>query len=237
MFEPQFRSTERLLRIRSTTRTSGNSSDFYTPTRDMKGTWKVESVVLPNTAYNIRTGVNSSMYLTVNAVVADVNLTEGFYTASTLATHASAVINAVPSISSVTVTYSSATGKMTVAHATLDIVMTSAPAIGFTTSQAAATSIVGDAVVVLRTTDVYNIFLDGAEGENRTNCAFMVENNVNSNEFIHHRSSDQYAQFVNFRNSTNTLHVTLKDDTGVAISVNGAEWSFVLSKTGGEKDL
>jgi len=233
MFSP----TDTIVRFQSRDKSSGNSSNYYATTHTIKGTWQLMSVLMPNTAYNVRAGINDTVTLTVGATTDTVTLVAGYYTATTLAAEAATRINA-GSISSITCAYSTLTGKISLTHAS-NITVTTAPALGWDTVTAtAATTVTADNVLVLRTTDVYNVEIDQSEGQNRLGTgawprpyAFMVEVNENSGEFIHYESSSsELKQLIHFPNDMSTLHVTLRDDAGNAISLNGADWSFCLRR-------
>jgi len=223
---------DKLVLVQSKNKNSGNTSDFYVSVRDMEGVWRLESCLLPNTAYHIRSGVNDAITFDLNSLAVSVTMTPGWYTASTLATEAQSKIQASPvtGASAVTVVYSSVTGKVTIAHASLNITEFSSSVLGFNTDQTGATSITGDSVCVLSTTDTYNVHIDGAQGQNRDGSAFMIDCTENSGSYIHHRTRDNYEQLIRFPHSTTSMRVHLRDDQGRAISINGAHLSFTLAK-------
>jgi hypothetical protein len=141
----------------------------------------------------------------------------------------------------VSVTYSTVTGKVSIQKGGATIEVTAAiPALGFTVAQAVTGSgvaAVGDAVVVLKTTDLYHIHIENATGQyhtatsSKTPGAFVVPVDQNTGAIINYTTSSKYLQqLVKFDNKLAVIHVYLRDDSGNAISLNGAEWSFLLTK-------
>ena len=221
---------DKLVRIQSKDKSTGTTSDFYCTVRDMQGVWRLESCLLPNCSYHIRTGINSTINFTANSVDYTAEISEGWYTSASLATEASSVMSTAYTPGTMTVTYNSTTGKMSTTNDQTHSMSVTCPALGYTTASASGVTTPGDSVVVLSSTDAYHAHIEGAHGQNRTGSSFMINNNANSGEFIYHRDRDTYTQLIRFPHSTTNMRVHLRDDEGRAISINGAHWSFVLSK-------
>ena len=174
-----------LVRISSEDRTSGSSTDFRIVTRDMRGTWELQSVLLPNAHYNINS-TNNTILITIASMASGVTITitNGFYTGSTLATEATSKINAYGSFSGVSATYSSITGKISLSHSSNNITVTLANGLGFTSTSSTSTTVTGDSIISLGINS-YRIFIDDCDSEFRDGCSFSVANNVNTMEYIY----------------------------------------------------
>ena len=232
--------SEQLIRIRSADRLTGyDENDFVINTRRLVGTYEVEHVLLPNTAYHIKTGVNDTFELTVATVGAEtITIPPGFYTSTTLVTNLTTAVNA-GGFSGITCAYDQVSGKLSFTHGSLNLSVTSvAPAIGFSSVTATPhTTITADDVLVLVTVNTYQIHIDNCEGQVRNGTGsirdptFIVEVGFeNAQEFVHYKASEDMSQLIHFPVEQSELRIFLRDEAGRTVDLNGANWSFIIRK-------
>ncbi len=207
---------------------------------------RILSLELPNTIYYITSTRGNN---TINIGGVDKTIADGSYTENELATVLSALV------SNVTFTYNNITGKMTISNTTggnITIVFTASGTdypslgsiIGFTTNVTIATgnSSTGTNIVsepsqsyfFLRINDFGNII-----NKNRRYVSKIILENVKSvsNEKTGGVNinilSNQYkliSNVIKFDQPTNiqSLNISLEDEYGNIIGLNGIDWSFTL---------
>jgi hypothetical protein len=210
---------------------------------------RIQSLELPNTIYYITTANGNNK---INIAGVDKTITDGSYTKNDLATALSGLT------ANVTFTYSNNTGKMTITNTTggaVTITFTASGTdypslgsiIGFTSNPTIAngasstgTNLVSEpfqTYLFLRINDFGNLI-----NRNRRYVGKIILDNFKSvsNETTAGVNitilSNQYklvSNVIKFEQPTNiqNLSISLEDEYGNLMNLNGAEWSFTLETT------
>lgn len=211
---------------------------------------KLSAVNCPAGVYNIRTGINDKINFNDNSTNRVATLNPGFYAIGDLMTEVARAMNAVSS--GYTCTFSNSTGKITIANGSFSFTLLFSSGanaatspwreLGFTNSagtaaadSASAASATGASIANI--TGTYSLYLDilqlGATTITSTsgvNTTFTVPINVNSGEIINFASNMFYDQELLFPTgiSLQKLDIRLKYPDGSTLSLNGADWEFIL---------
>jgi hypothetical protein len=228
--------------IDSRLRDSGNESNFsYTlkwPIADPLS-YAVESVQLYNTSYTIN-NYNNKLYWTDSTPTAHTTtLTNGNYTASSLATHVTTLMNADNTGGGTyTVTTDISTGKITIANSSSNFSLTFgtntsnsvATALGFANAnKTGSSSYTGEKIVKLNT-KYYVIYGDiGSQNSysanELVNVLAYVPNSVNFGDMINYQS-ELAKSFKLTEKEISRMKIFVKDDTGNIVDLNGVDWSM-----------
>jgi len=233
--------SEQLIRIRSADRESGyDENDFIIQTRRLRGTYLVENVLIPNTAYHIKTGINDTFQLREGADTDTITIPAGFYTSSTLVAALTTACNVPATHNNITASFDSTTGKLSLTDSTPDnlSIVGTAPALGWSVATATpSATITADNVLLLSTVNTFQVHISNCEGQVRNGTgsisdpSFIVEvGSENSQEYVHYKASEDLQQLIHFPVEQSELRITLKDEQGRAVDLNGADWAFILRK-------
>lgn len=199
---------------------------------------ELQSVSMPTSFYNIKSGFNNTIVFN-DGTDRTVTLNPGNYSASAIATEIQTKLNASASSLTFTVSFSSNTMKMTIAaDGAFVLKFTNSQScwreLGFTnTDTSSATSHTGTNVISLDRP--HHIYIHVAELDSRIETSsssffphFVL--NINSNagdlSFYHSLSSFSQTIYMN-RTSLHNLNITLTDEDGNDIDLNGSEWSMI----------
>ncbi len=222
-------------------RESGSSHAYSTTLSDpLKGYYALTSVQIPVSYYNVNSNNNSIIF---NEGGADLTatITPGVYDTSSLPAAIKTAMDA-KSGSSYTVTYSSITSKLTIAitAGTYTIkgdskLNTSTYIMGFSTSQTAAASLVGNNIVNLRYTatiyievNKYALVSPTKYGSVVPTATFAIPITVDSLDTQVYDAKTSIPQYIYVSPMTKNLTVNLYSDSSNALDLNGANWVFSL---------
>lgn len=228
--------------IDSRLRDSGTENSFsYTlrwPIADPIS-YAVESVQLYNTSYTIN-NYNNKLYWTDSTPTAHTTtLTNGNYTASSLATHVETLMDSANTGGGkFTVTADTSTGKITISNNTSNFSLTFgtntsnsvATALGFAnTNKTGAQSYTGEKIVKLNT-KYYVIYGDvGSQNSysanELVNVLAYVPNSVNFGDMINFQS-ELAKSFKVAEKEISRMKIYVKDDMGNVVDLNGVDWSM-----------
>jgi hypothetical protein len=231
--------------IKSSDRTSGTAASFVlsleSPFKSIKQLTEVSLVAatIPNTIYNVRTGVNSSISW-IHSGTKLATLTPGNYTITDLLTLVAAAMNAADA-NTYAFTYNSSTFKVTATAAgafsfasTTSSFWTSI--LGITDFTTSGTSISGSQVINLNPSA--NIYLKIDEmglSMQTTNQLeqdlFTIPVSVAGGYLIQYTEGSGWRQDKTFYSSPrdiNKLTVSLFLQNNELVELNGAEWSMIL---------
>lgn len=230
------------LLIRSRDRDSGSSHNFKmvlkNPLKDEE--YELVSLIMPNGFYNVNNNNNKIYFNDGSDQTA--TLTNGNYSASSLATEIQTQMNAASS-HSFTCTYSTATSKFTISDGTGNFSLkfatnTSASArylLGFDESDTSATSSkISDNLIDISNPQMIfvNISQAGDNLRDTKNAIFadlFLPLDVSFGEMKYFKPGEEEKQTVKFV-YTNNLEVYLRDENNDTVDLNGLEWSIVLKK-------
>jgi hypothetical protein len=242
--------------INSVDRTSGTSSDFIINSSNLirlngRNKLKLKSIVMYNTIYTIN-GNNNKIDFNENSTNKTTTLTNGWYTASSLATHiGTAMTTTSGGFATFTASYSSVTGKMTISStqnfSLLFLTGTNTSSspyreLGFTSTNgitavntSAGTSATGNNIVNLGLPLTIYISINNWNGSNikdtsGTHCTFAVPVNCLAGEMINFNGDDieQVVEVPSNVNVISQLKITLSSVNNRAIDLNNSEWSLIL---------
>lgn len=232
--------SDQLIRIRSADREPGyDENDFVIQTRRLQGTYLLEQALVPNTAYHIKAGVNDTFQLDVAGTTKTITVPPGFYNPSTLTANLTTALNQPSEFSGLTCSYDDISGKLSFSHASLALsVVGTAPALGWSSATATPdTTITADDVLVLTTVNAYLFHISNCEGQIRNGTGvlsdptFIVEVGFeNAQEFVHFKASEDLQQLIHFAVEQSELRITLKDEKGRSVDLNGSDWAIILRK-------
>lgn len=243
--------------INSKDRTSGTSSNFRInlPSNKIKlngkNKLKLQSIVMYNTLYVINSN-NNKIDFNENSTNKTTTLTNGFYNASTLASHIGTAMTSTSSgYATFTATYSTVTGKMTISSTqnfTLKFLTGTNTAtspyriLGFMDTNgilpvdsSVGTSATGNNVVNLGLPTTIYITVKEWNGANvidtsGTPCSFAIPLMANSNELItlNNQQINQVIEIPSNINILNNISIVLTSNGNVALDLNNSEWSMIL---------
>ena len=230
------------LRVNSSDRASGTSSDFfiYSTAHAFHGTYALQNAILPVTQYNINSG-NNVIYFTENATAKSVALPVGYYTSTTLpAAVASAMTTASGGFSTYTSSLNATSQQLTITAGNnfaltfgTNTANSAATALGFAAvDTAAATSQTSNQVVNLLGTLCFNILISDVTGTSSTKgsgASFVVPIDQNSLSVVVYDGKHP-LQKVHFESPVKNLRVQLFQDNGQPLSLNACDWQMTLLK-------
>ena len=233
-----------LLRSKDRTANSANSHNFQLDLKGTSidaGTYNIEFINMQNTAYTIRTGVNTTIYFTEDATNKTASLTPGYYTESTLPTAIKTALDtASGGFATFTVTISASTKRLTIASTQAfsltfgtNTSASIAKTLGFLpTDTGAATSQTATQIVNLSDPLSANIqikqataggfsCLGGAWGQ------ILVPLDV---QFGYYKAytTDDFPQKLIFNKKTSKLEIEVRDLEGNLLDLNGSEFEMLL---------
>lgn len=231
--------------IDSSFKTSGSSHNFelqfasFVP--PLSGWYKLKSLVMPLTFYNIASP-NNKIYFNENSTNKTATISSGTYDFVTICTAVrTALDNASGGFATFTVTYSDTTNKLTISstqnfsilHAT-NTSSSSGVSLGFTTDTSAGTSQTGDSVLQLNIVQNLCFSINGFGGtfnpSNQQNSTFIIQCDEAAGSIFRYNSSEDYAVFIEFPTPANRIAVQIRDPSGSLIDLNGGNWSMLLEK-------
>ena len=203
----------------------------------------METIQIWNTQYTIDAR-NNKLYWTDGASVAHTStIPSGTYTATALATAIETVLNTDDTNGDTyTVTFSTVTGKMTIANGGSNFALTFgtnttysiAYVIGFAnTNKSSSSSYTGENVVNLNT-KYYTIhcnFVDNCTYQaNSVSSSWIVPVNCSWGDLIVY-SPHLAKSFKTNQTEISTMQIFVKDDRGYIVDLNGVDWSvnFVVN--------
>ena len=221
---------------------SNESPEFkFATSMTIGGSYSILSCSIPNTVYNIRSGVNDQLDFNDN-VPATFNaiITPGVYDAVTLASTLQSAMNAL--FAGFTVTYNLTTMKMEWANAaTFQIQDTSnmAEVLGITTTAALATTQSSDTVVNLGSfLGVYIYSKTFAKARN--SYSYIDSGNIKPDIIHKVNTRSNGGGVINFEQKThrttfqmgdkriNNVDFSLRDRNGDVIDLNGQNWQIEI---------
>lgn len=228
--------------IDSSKRSSGTVSNF---TYQLKwpitrpDTIALESIQLYNTQYTINNNNNKFYWTTRTGVVTTSTLTNGNYTAVSLASHIQDVMNAVGT-DVYSVTFSPITGKITIMNPSGNFSLTFGTntsnscsyVLGFTNNNLTGSSTYTSQNIVQLGTKYYVVYSDIVSNNNYDaneigSVIAFVPNNVVFGEIITY--SPNLAKTFKLRSSDiSRLSFYVKDDKGNLADLNNIDWSMNL---------
>lgn len=228
-----------MLTINSKDRASGTSADFVLKKFAFRRVdrFRVEYLHLPYSWYNITSSTNQ---IRINGTTT-VSVAAGQYSASTLA---SALQTALQSVDATfTVTYSSTTGKFTIARSTAftlnlsSSLFTMKRQLGFngTSDTGSATSQVSDSFANIHNgnsislhSDVLSKVLNNAITDTRNDYVLSIPIDQNPGNLIVYRPSQDI--YYKFRETIdcNEITIQLRDIDNNVISLNGCEFEMKI---------
>lgn len=222
--------------IKSRDRTSGTSSSFtVTLPVAISGAFRAEYLMIPNSIYTIVTGVNDTLITSLGTIT----LSPGFYSTTSIQVELDAKLKVANA--GYAATYNTTTKKMTITNAsafTITIVgdaTTCGRVLGYTANVASTTSATGDSLVdlypivllVIKITEAYIQPL--FRTDNLVKGAWIVPLTATQGNLMHLFSSELGSTVFNFTGTT-TLTILIYDEQGQAISLNGLDWMFKLTR-------
>lgn len=228
--------------IDSRLRDSGDENSFsYTLRWPIANpiSYAVESVQLYNTSYTINSYNNKLYWTDSTPTTQTTTLTNGNYTASSLATHVETLMNTANTGSGTyDVTADTNTGKITISNSSVNFSLTFgtnttnsvATALGFeNTNKTGAQSYTGEKIVKLNT-KYYIIYGDiGSQNSysanELVNVLAYVPNSVNFGDMINYQS-ELAKSFKLTEKEISRMKIFVKDDMGNPVNLNGINWSM-----------
>jgi hypothetical protein len=233
-------------RLNPTTSNSGNFTYSVNKHITRITALVLKYVQIPFTFYTIN---NTNNVLTFNNGTKTATIPVGNYTAQTILATLTTVINTVFADTATTVTYNSATFKLTIARGTPFIVdavtsitaSTAAPSLGFYVSSANSVSVTADSTINIAGPNYINInsafltkparnlvaFSNGNINYNTTLAT--IPNNVAPGDFIYFELNRQIDYGYNFEiKTTDIIDITITDEFGNILNLNGANLSIQL---------
>jgi hypothetical protein len=197
---------------------------------------KLKWVMMPNTIYNIRSGVNNNLTFTDTNRVHSLTIPPSSYTIDTLTTEIAALMNSVGS-QTYTVAYNQATFKVTIsAAAAFTLQFANAGSCAYTlgfvpVNLSAAITYTGLNAVMLDTTCVY-IHINEIGGNtyltDNTAHTFAVPITVDAGEVVVLTSTNMEQEITLSQNSISYLSISLYLRNMELADLNGAEWQMML---------
>lgn len=229
--------------VKSADRTSGTSSNFVWHNKEMSQMLfnirelELMSVHIPNTIYNIRTGVNNTF--TINRGTNTVTLSAGMYTIDTLVSAVQTALGVTDGATTWTVTYSSTTGRVTIAGTNAFTITwgTTSPkqALGFSTDTTSNTTVTGDqSYTLVHPYEIYITILEFGRPIRTTNArdfpTFVVDVLQPTNNVIIYVADQNTPQKIIFSplKTIDQLTVRLSMYGNESVDLNGSEWAMVF---------
>jgi hypothetical protein len=228
---------------------SADRNNVLDPTSDFKidlpyklqGIYQMFNIIFPNSMYNVDS-TNSTIYFNDGTANRTCNLPEGFYSTSDITAAIKTAMEGV-STTTFTVTLDSATQKLSIAgstpfsltfgtHTTNSIAST----IGYKNVDTnTASSHVADYIIDLSYPRMLLFTINGRKNVVTTkgiDATMAVAINANSTEFITEYVVKDFAMQVQLDNDT-TLAVSVADEYGDTLDLNGANWQMILKRVAG----
>jgi len=210
---------------------------------------QLKEVWLPNTIYNIRTGINDLfVFSSQSSGSSTVTITAGAYTVATLIVALQALVNAVQA-NTLTISQNTTTGKLLfTANNGGNLIKLlasqwnkSTVALGFGlsgTDTAVFSSSLSSPFVPQLQPDILYLFVRELTPSSYTTSkrsqdrpTFLIPVNANTGDIITYKRNgdfDQHIQFESKRVFLNRLSVVLQYPGGEVVDLNGADWHFTL---------
>ena len=210
----------------------------------LDGLYRVVSVLIPNSVYSVRTGINDKVYFTYGAAARTATIPPGDYTGTTIASNLASVMNAeIDGSDPFSVVYSAVTGKLTVSSSGSNFgfafgTNTAASArkvIGFNAAnQTEAASKVSDNKIDV--SGINLIFLRVGKGSStiKSLTGASVHGSIYlplavSSGYFSLLTSNDIPQVVRFEREKN-IKISLHDEDNNTADLNGVEWVLVLQR-------
>ncbi len=211
---------------------------------NLSGKYHVKSLTLCNSMYNIDS-TNNTILFYENATAKSATITAGFYTSTNIA---AAVKTALDTASgghnTFTVSYSSSTGKLTISAGNAfyfrwasDADNTCYRELGFQKANTASgTSITAPCCLNLNACNQLLLNISNAhasyQSTSYTQGNVLIPLEANGLEFKTYYFNRDIQQCVQFDTNAKRITLTLRDDLGRIRSLNGTDYSLVLSNVG-----
>ena len=208
------------------------------------GNYHLQFANVQNTSYTVRTNVNDTIYFNENSTNKSATITPGYYTSSTIAAAIkSAMDTASSAFATFTVTFSSATQKLTIAS-TQNFSLTFgtytarsiARLLGFNAADTtAATSAIGNNVINFGEPLSFAIRIREAADYN-VSCingsyaSFVIPMDVGYGEYKYYRSNYDFPQYCRFTTRCTRLNIEIRDFEGNILDLNGSDFELCLRK-------
>ena len=228
-----------IIKISSKNRNIGIPGNFKINTPLIEGNYKLLSVFIANSSYNINE-YNNKIYWSEDggATTLQSQIVEGYYDIFKLVTALENALNNV-SLNNYSVTYNSITNKLTIsANVNFMLLFVNkfdsiGEIIGFESeiNTNNNTSHTSQNFVNLDNVLSYNIDINGISNiiyDNFNSCSFIVPQNSPLGNYIYYEPIN-FNQVINFQKPTNLLHVRLFDDHNKIIDIH-TDWYMVLQK-------
>jgi hypothetical protein len=232
--------------IKSSDRNVGTSSDFtvylndqYKKIVDLTEV-KLVAALIPNTLYNIRTGVNDTItWYHAGVSNYSATITPGTYTIDSLITALTSAMVAADS-NNWTITYSTTSLKATITgSAAFNLTVTSTAlsggVLGFTDFFTSATSVTGaNAINLLPALNlyvhIYELGLTLQSTQTKEQATFQIPIPSGPTSVIQYTAGSYYDQSITYQapRKLDSLTVKLRLENGEAANLNGSEWNLTL---------
>lgn len=230
--------------INSASRSSGTITDFtINLSKEIRNatTIKLLECKIPNTLYNVRTGINDQILFSEGGPNLTATLTAGSYGISDLCLEVQNQLIAAGALAYVC-TYNANTSRVTIsAGAPFSLLLATGTTQANQLLGFAATDVAGAATYTgtlfpqlvrnqYYTIDINEIPANGVDISNRS-FTFPVLNTVNLNEYlIHHAETNSYLSICQVPTNITKLSVKLRDANHNIISATelGLDWLFVV---------
>lgn len=234
-----------LIRSKDRTDNSTSSSNFIVKLDEKipESTWRLKSVMMVNSCYNLNSN-NNVIYFNENATDKTATVTAGFYDTSSLPTAVkSALDTASGGFATFTVTYSSTTGKLTIASTQNFSLLygTNSTAgsrfiLGYDAEDTTAgTSAVADNVLDLSYPKGINITIDDnhqfkVAGKGQMGSFYLPITTNALDVEVFQKSEDDNSTLIHFTRNLKFVKVVLSDSDGNLVDLNGTNWEMMLEK-------
>lgn len=205
----------------------------------IKGRYRLALAQYTNSFFNV-CQFNNKVYFIESATPKTATLTPGFYTASTLATEIGTQMTTASGTSTITCTFSSATGKFTFVSNTNAIQFdflnyTTNPAnilLGFGLEQSSSsTTVTSTYVSDISYTKYLNVTINNQNvtyDTKNTTRTFLLPLSGNSLGLTVYEPYNTFPQIVDFQERTNKITLVVRADNGQQIDLNNVDLSMVL---------
>lgn len=235
--------------LRSKDRTNYNntsSSDFELELKEPieSGVYQLVYGSIPNTFYNVPSTNNMNKFVIFETDTEyTITITPGNYTASSLATELETQLDASAATNTFTVTYSSATGKLTFTTNTSDVEFRfgtyqydSAEILGFNFETFTATTGGNEAPNVVNLAHQHaficevNHINNFYSSSNSNNMSFYIPFDVGASDVLTFKQDHQFKQTIRFFQNENHIKIILRDSESRLVDLNGANFELVIQK-------
>lgn len=240
------------LLIRSADRTSASdpTHQFAISFREpLDGKYRLAYCMIPDSVYNVRTGVNDMIYFNDNATNKSATLSAGYYTGSSLAAAVASVMTTASAFQVYTCAYSTTTGKIatsaganfyfrwSVTAASAAVVMgynaTDTPA----ATSSASTNVLGLSGLLSLFIDIKEASLGGnIQSVDGLQSHLYIPLNTGFGAYVS-LEEQNLPQDIVFSQATRLLSISIRDSSNALVDLNGANWECLLRRQGAYPEI